>query len=163
MTYAYRSRIPIQSPLDISLFLSLWSNPDSLHSVCLQSAIDSMTRSLALEWGSHGIRVNGIAPGPIQGTAGLSKLGPAGESNAAEKMILQTIPIGRMGYKSDIAYCCLYLSSEAATFITGDTLIVDGGNWLWKPQVVPRSAVSQVSRGVEEKSRKVGTAVASKL
>lgn len=149
--------------INISATLQMPATWFQVHASAAKSAIDSMTRTLALEWGHRGIRVNGIAPGPIQGTAGLSKLGPAGESDAAEKMILQTIPIGRMGQKSDIAYCCVYLSSEAATFITGDTLIVDGGNWLWKPQIVPRSVVSSVSRGVEAKSRKVGTAVTSKL
>ena len=51
-------------------------------------------------------------------------------------------------------------SLHACRFITGDTLVVDGAAWMWKPQLVPREAVSKVSRGVESKSRAVGTAAA---
>jgi peroxisomal 2,4-dienoyl-CoA reductase len=56
----------------------------------------------------------------------------------------------------------MYFLHECS-FVSGDTLVVDGANRMWKPAVVPRSVVSKVSRGVEAKSRAVGTAARSKL
>jgi len=57
-----------------SLTHPLWppppANPLQAHASAAKAAVDSLTRSLALEWGAHGIRVNGVAPGPIEGTAG---------------------------------------------------------------------------------------------
>lgn len=74
-----------------------------------QAAVDSITRSLALEWGTdYGIRVNGIAPGPISDTAGLSKLKPEEISSTFEKM-----PLFKLGDKWDIAMAAVYLASDA--------------------------------------------------
>ena len=119
-----------------------------------------MTRSLGLEWGHYGIRVAGIAPGPIRDTAGITKLAPGAEG--MEDVIASTVPILRMGEKSDIALTCVWLASSAGTFVTGETVVVDGGAWLFKPPIAPREMIVQMSRGVEKQSRKVGTAV-SKL
>ncbi|KAG2487676.1 hypothetical protein HYH03_013676 [Edaphochlamys debaryana] len=124
------------------------------HASAAKAAIDSLTRSLALEWGEFGVRVNGIAPGPIDGTAGMAKLAPG-----ARDLVGATIPLrGRMGTKWDIAMAVVYLASPAAAFVSGDTLVVDGANWMWKPKVVEREQVSRASRGVEGQSRAVGTA-----
>lgn len=125
------------------------------HASAAKAGVDSLTRSLALEWGSAGIRVVGVAPGPIEGTAGITKLGPA-SADAFNKLVTETIPVGRMGRKSDIAMACIFLASPAAQFLSGDTLVVDGGAWMWRPPVVPRDMVSRASRGVEAKSRAVG-------
>ena len=81
-----------------------------MHASAAKAAVDSITRSLALEWGQFGIRVNGIAPGPIDDTAGLAKLGP-GE---AKDLVVSSIPLGRMGRKWDIGMACVFLSSSAA-------------------------------------------------
>lgn len=121
------------------------------HASAAKAAIDSLTRSLALEWGAYGIRVMGVAPGPIADTAGMTKL-----SGNAKDMMLSAIPLGKMGEKADIALACVFLASAAGRFCSGDTFIVDGANWVWKPPVAPREAVSKLSRGVEKKSRGVG-------
>jgi hypothetical protein len=78
-----------------------------------------MTRTLALEWGASGIRVNGVAPGPIRGTAGMAKLAPGASEEAVSKEIARTVPTGRMGVRSDIALACVYLSSKAADWVSG--------------------------------------------
>jgi len=121
------------------------------HASAAKAAVDSLTRSLALEWGAYGVRVNGIAPGPIAGTAGIAKLAPG-----AERQIAKVVPLGRMGDKEDIALACVFLASSAARYVTGDTLVVDGGHWMWKPPAVARERVVQASKGVEAASRATG-------
>lgn len=76
----------------------------------LQAAVDSITRSLALEWGTdYEIRVNGIAPGPIEDTAGVTKL----TSESVLRESIGTVPLYRMGKKWDIAMAALYLACDA--------------------------------------------------
>ena len=137
--------------INISATLQYGATWWQAHASAAKAAVDSLTRSLALEWGAYGVRVNGIAPGPIAGTAGLAKLAPG-----AESMIAKVVPLGRMGDKEDIALACVYLASRAGRYVTGDTLVVDGGHWLWKPPAVPRDKVVQASKGVEASSRATG-------
>jgi 2,4-dienoyl-CoA reductase [(3E)-enoyl-CoA-producing], peroxisomal len=92
-----------------------------VHASAAKAAIDSMTRTLALEWGRYGIRVNGVAPGPIRGTAGMSKLAPGASEEALAAEMATTIPVGRMGEREDIALACVYLSSSAGSFMSGTT------------------------------------------
>jgi peroxisomal 2,4-dienoyl-CoA reductase len=122
-----------------------------------QAAVDSLTRSLALEWGPRGVRVNGIAPGPIEGTAGLTKLAP-GEAAALQALWAERIPAGRLGRKGDIALAAVYLCSAAGSYVNGHTMVVDGGEWMYRQPILPREAVLRASRGVEAQSRAVGVA-----
>mmetsp|Transcript_25451 Transcript_25451/g.83750 ORF Transcript_25451/g.83750 Transcript_25451/m.83750 type:complete len:301 (+) Transcript_25451:1-903(+) len=126
-----------------------------MHASAAKAAVDSVTRSLALEWGMYGIRVNGIAPGPIRGTAGMTKLAP-GLEEEMEKRVSQEIPLGRMGTVTDIAYAAVYLSSSAGAYVSGDTLVVDGAAWMYKKPIMPPEMVAAASRGIEKKSRAVG-------
>lgn len=144
--------------INISATLHYGATWYQVHASAAKAAVDSITRSLALEWGEYGVRVVGVAPGPIQGTAGLSKLAPADGSQSMEDIVRGAIPIGRMGQKADIALACVFLASTAGRFISGETLVVDGAAWLHKPQLVPREMVSMLSRKVESKSRAVGVA-----
>eukprot|EP00892_Ulva_mutabilis_P006839 jgi/Ulvmu1/4527/UM002_0253.1 len=148
--------------INISATLHYGATWYQVHSAAAKAAVDSMTRTMALEWGAAGIRVNAVAPGPIQGTAGMSKLAPGSEDKAAEN-VKAVIPLGRMGQRADIGLACVYLSSTAASFVSGHVMVVDGAAWLWRTPVVDRSAVSKVSRSVESNSRKVGTGSQSKL
>ncbi|MEW5298476.1 MAG: hypothetical protein WDW38_000789 [Sanguina aurantia] len=176
--FAALSKSPSPSIVNISATLQYGATWWQVHASAAKSAVDSITRSLALEWGEFGIRVNGIAPGPIAGTAGMSKLSPIvlgqnarvvrmsklapGAEAQVQKIVEASIPLrNQMGRKWDIAMAALFLSSPAASFISGDVLVVDGVNWMWKPSLVPRKAVTQMSRGVEDKSRAVGTASSS--
>ncbi|KAA8537230.1 hypothetical protein F0562_029714 [Nyssa sinensis] len=121
-----------------------------IHVSAAKAAVDSITRSLALEWGTdYDIRVNGIAPGPIEDTAGISKLAP-GEIISRSK---DSDPLYKVGEKWDVAMAALYLASDAGKYINGATLVVDGGSWLFKPRHLSKEAVKQFSRAVEKRSR----------
>jgi NAD(P)-dependent dehydrogenase (short-subunit alcohol dehydrogenase family) len=102
-------------------------NPTMFQShVCAAKAgINMLTRCLALEWGSAGVRVNAIAPGPISDTEGMARLTPTPEAEAALKRL---IPLGDYGEKRDIADLAIFLSSESARYITGAILDCDGGS-----------------------------------
>ncbi|XP_063961534.1 peroxisomal 2,4-dienoyl-CoA reductase [(3E)-enoyl-CoA-producing]-like [Lytechinus pictus] len=114
--------------INISATLAYKATVLQCHASAAKAAIDSMTKSLAVEWGPLGIRVVGIAPGPIDDTEGIRKLaGPLAES------IPKRIPLRRMGTKVDIADCAVFVASPAASYITGDTIVVDGGDWMTAP------------------------------
>lgn len=121
------------------------------HASAAKAAVDSLTRSLALEWGSQNIRVNGIAPGPIANTPGTTKLAPGVNATDVNDMVKEGVPIGRMGEASEIGEAAVYLCS--AKYVTGHVLVVDGGEWLYRPPMVPEQLVSELSRKVESKSR----------
>jgi peroxisomal 2,4-dienoyl-CoA reductase len=96
------------------------------HASAAKAGVDSLTRTLAVEWGPYGIRVNGIAPGPIDGTEGVRRL----TNEKSRQGVLRQCPLGRLGTVEDIANASLYLASDAALYVNGVTLIVDGGLWL---------------------------------
>src|SRR5688572_9338709 len=100
--------------------------PRSRHSRNPKAGVDAITRNLSVEWGRHGIRVNGIAPGPIEDTEGMKRLlMPELKDKIAKK-----IPLGRFGRIADIENAALFLASDAASYVNGVTLVVDGGQWL---------------------------------
>ncbi len=121
------------------------------HASAAKAAVDSLTRSLGLEWGSYKVRVVGIAPGPIKDTPGTTKLAPGMSGEEVNEMIGSGIPLGRMGTATEIGHAAVFLATSKYT--TGETLIVDGGEWLYKPPMVPKDMVSMLSRKVESKSR----------
>ncbi len=112
--------------LNISATLHYGATPLQIHASAAKAAIDSITRSLALEWGSLNIRVNAIAPGPIDGTEGMSRLAPGDIKAKLE----QAIPIGRFGQIREIANVALFLVSDAASLVHGEVVVADGGAWL---------------------------------
>jgi NAD(P)-dependent dehydrogenase (short-subunit alcohol dehydrogenase family) len=94
-----------------------------VHVAAAKAGIDMMMRNLALEWGPHGIRVNSIAPGPIEGTEGMRRL-------ADPKLIAQfarTIPLQRLGTVDDIGQLAVFLASPLAAYVTGTLVVADGG------------------------------------
>ncbi|MDX1979438.1 MAG: SDR family oxidoreductase [Bryobacteraceae bacterium] len=97
------------------------------HVCAAKAGVDLFTKTLALEWGRDGIRANIIYPGPIDGTEGMRRLAP---SEAARKAVIDAVPIRRMGTVEDIANLALFLSSDAASYITGAAFACDGGSGL---------------------------------
>jgi NAD(P)-dependent dehydrogenase (short-subunit alcohol dehydrogenase family) len=91
--------------------------------VASKHAVEGMTKSASLEAASSGVRVNAVAPGPIE-TGMLDRFTGTSERKAA---LLKTVPLGRVGDPADIARAAVFLASEDASFITGQVLTVDGG------------------------------------
>lgn len=93
-----------------------------------KAGVLSLTRTLAVEWGKqYRIRVNAIAPGPIERTGGADKLW---ESEEAAQRTLDSVPLGRLGTPEEIAKLASFLLSEQASYINGDCITMDGGQWL---------------------------------
>ncbi|MGE5277885.1 MAG: SDR family oxidoreductase [Acidobacteriota bacterium] len=99
----------------------------ALPSACAKAGVLAMTRSLAVEWGHAGIRLNAIAPGPIPTEGAFSRLMAGGD---AEKSALGRIPPGRFGRREEIANLATFLLSDLCPFQTGDCVTMDGGEWL---------------------------------
>ncbi len=95
-----------------------------IHVCAAKAGVDMITRTLALEWGGHGIRVNSIVPGPIDGTEGMARLAPDPQTRAHTAA---GVPLGRLGTPADIGMACLFLGSDLAGYISGVVLPVDGG------------------------------------
>jgi NAD(P)-dependent dehydrogenase (short-subunit alcohol dehydrogenase family) len=87
----------------------------------------SMTQTLAVEWAPHAIRVNAVAPGPIESEGAARQLWNT--ADAAER-IRRTVPLGRWGQPPEVAEAVAFLVSSAADFITGEILTIDGGSRL---------------------------------
>jgi NAD(P)-dependent dehydrogenase (short-subunit alcohol dehydrogenase family) len=103
--------------------------PGTVHSAAAKAGVVNLTRTLAVEWARHGIRVNALAPGPVDTPQAAEKLWPTDEIKNA---LLAKIPAGRFGRPEDVTNACAYLVSDYADYVTGEVLTVDGGSWLEK-------------------------------
>lgn len=112
--------------LNISATLHYLGTPLQLHVSAAKAGVDALTRNLAVEWGRYGIRVNGVAPGPVEDTEGMKRLVP----EAIKEQLKKSIPLGRFARISDIENASVFLCSAAASCINGVVLVVDGGQWL---------------------------------
>jgi NAD(P)-dependent dehydrogenase (short-subunit alcohol dehydrogenase family) len=95
-----------------------------VHVCAAKAGVDMITKTLAIEWGHAGVRINSVIPGPIDGTEGMARLAP---NESARKAVIDSVPMRRMGTPLDIADACLFLASDAARYVTGAVLPVDGG------------------------------------
>ena len=129
--------------ISISMTLHYRGWPLMAHATAAKAGIDALTRTLALEWARHGIRVNAVAPGPIP-TEGVRKAftppsaGGVPDVFAVERALedyaRKSIPLGRWGTPADIAGMVAFLASPAADWVTGSIFVIDGGEWLARGQ-----------------------------
>lgn len=117
-------RKPGASVISISATHGAHPYEGQAHVCAAKAGVDMLNRVLALEWGPAGVRVNVIAPGPVDGTEGMRRLAPTPEARART---MAAVPLGRFAEIREIAEAALFLCSPAASFITGTVLTVDGG------------------------------------
>lgn len=103
--------------------------PEFSHAGAAKAGIVSLTRSWAREWGPYGIRVNAVGPGPVptEGVAANMLGTPENDPDGPFANLVEKLPLRRLGSCEDIASAVLFLSSPAASWITGELLHVDGG------------------------------------
>ncbi|KAI9745486.1 MAG: hypothetical protein M1818_001020 [Claussenomyces sp. TS43310] len=109
----------------ISATLHYAGTPLQAHVSVAKAGIDALSAACALEFGPRGLTSNVIAPGPIAATEGLERLASPASLARARSLV----PVGRFGAVKDIADATVYLFSDAANFVNGEVLVVDGGSW----------------------------------
>ena len=101
--------------------------PGVIHSASAKAGVLAMTRTLAVEWARHKIRVNAIAPGPVHTEGAATRLFP---DPMIEEGIRKTIPLRRFANLEEVANAATYLMSDYASYVTGENFVIDGGQWL---------------------------------
>lgn len=117
-------RKPGASVINISAPQAQLPTVGQTHVCAAKAGVDMITRTLCLEWGRDGIRINSIIPGPIDNTEGMRRLAP---TDAIREAVRHSVPLQRFGVADDIANACLFLASDFASYISGAVIPVDGG------------------------------------
>ncbi len=106
----------------------VWTgSPGTIHSAAAKAGVMSLTQTLAVEWAQHRIRVNAVAPGPVESPGAARQLW---DSQEAVDRITRSVPLKRWGKPEEVADAVAFLVSDHAGYITGEVLTIDGGAWL---------------------------------
>jgi NAD(P)-dependent dehydrogenase (short-subunit alcohol dehydrogenase family) len=114
------------------------------HVCAAKAGVNQVIRVLAQEWGPEGVRVNGISPGPIEGSWGMSNV--ASPNPEIVEMIRRAVPLKRWGTEEDIADTALFLASDAASYINGTIIETDGGITIASPEMSHFNSVEDLMR-----------------
>lgn len=125
-TMANQFFIPQKSGNIINIIAEIYRGfPGMAHTGAARAGVDNLTKTLSIEWITYGIRVNAIAPGIIK-SSGLEQY-----PEQFLKSIYDRIPMKRLGTMEEVGWLAVFLASPMASFITGETVYVDGGQRLW--------------------------------
>jgi NAD(P)-dependent dehydrogenase (short-subunit alcohol dehydrogenase family) len=116
-------------------------------SACAKAGVLAMTRSLAVEWAKYKIRCNAIAPGPFPTEGAWSRLVPPGVGDMVAGMSTKKIPAGRFGEHHELANLAAYLVADGSGYITGECVVIDGGEWLMGGEFNAFTAFDQQALG----------------
>lgn len=119
--------------LNIGATYSWTGGPGTAHSAAAKAGVTNLTQSLAVEWAPHGIRVNCLAPGMFPH----DDLPEVLRSQSDPAKQAARIPAGRVGQPHELGWAATYLCSPYAAYLTGHTLVLDGGNWLRRGLTMP--------------------------
>lgn len=121
--------IPQKSGNIVNIIVNIYRGfPGMAHTGAARAGVDNLTKTLAVEWCKHNIRINAVAPGLIQST-GMDNYPPQLVQGLAD-----TIPMKRLGSTDEVGYLTLFLASPMAEYITGETVYIDGGQRLYGQQ-----------------------------
>ena len=119
----------------VNIIAEMWNGfPGMAHTGAARAGVVNLTKTLAIEWASAGIRVNSVAPGTIL-SSGLNNYPPIIQKAAVR--VAKKNPSNRLGTESEVSGAVVYLLSPVAAYVTGETLKVDGGSSLAKEPLVP--------------------------
>jgi len=127
-----------------------------LPSACAKAGVYALTTTLAYEWGCYGIRVNSIAPGPFPTEGAWSRLMPG---NDFEQLMEKGHPMGRVGRHDELANLAVFLMSDLAAYISGECVVIDGGERLQGAQfnrfvqMLPREQLKQAFQAMRGKEK----------
>ncbi len=127
-----------------------------LPSACAKAGVLAMTRSLAVEWATYGIRSNAIAPGPFHTEGAFTRLTTPEMLETAK----QAVPLGRFGDPAELADLAAFLFSPMAAYMNGECVVIDGGEWLKNGQEfsrftdLPRDEVKAKMRAMKPKKKR---------
>jgi NAD(P)-dependent dehydrogenase (short-subunit alcohol dehydrogenase family) len=110
--------------INISSTAGVYGFPHFAHYSSAKAGVITFTRTLAMEWARHGILVNCVAPGPIETPGATDVTWPTDD---LRRRIRDSVALRRLGTVEEVLGPCLFLASRASSFVTGHTLVVDGG------------------------------------
>src|SRR5512132_2807585 len=113
--------------INISSIAGVYGSTMMSHYGASKAAVITLTRELGMAWGRQGVRVNCIAPGPVETEGYLGVLQQNQEAKKAYDAVANRVGMGRWGKVHEIAYPAIFLASDASTFMTGQTIVIDGG------------------------------------
>ncbi|MFC9836369.1 SDR family oxidoreductase [Rhodococcus sp. NPDC127530] len=134
----YRSSMQTHGGSIVSIVANMWNGmPFMAHTGAARAGVVNLTQTMALEWASHAVRVNAVAPGVIL-SSGMDTYTPEQREGIAQQA--RGIPAGRIGTESEVSGATAFLLTDAASFITGETLKIDGAASLLPQPMMPMAA-----------------------
>jgi NAD(P)-dependent dehydrogenase (short-subunit alcohol dehydrogenase family) len=130
------------SILNIVAAYAWTGGPGTIHSAAAKAGVISMTQTLAVEWGRHGIRTNALCPGVVNTPGAAAKLFP---TEAIRDRIARRVPLGRLETPEEVARAAAFLLSDDASYVNGAVLVADGGMWL-EPGLLATTGIDNDSR-----------------